>query len=138
MKQPVTYPDPEALLVPVVAGLLEDHGSEASCSVGRPQGWTPADGPHVEVAWDGTPLIERSLVAWPTVRIVVHGSADQPSEAKALALLLCGVLPASTSVSVAPLTGVLPAVDPDRPDVYVASFTVRVTTRAIAVEPTGS
>lgn len=138
MKQPVTYPDPERLLVPVVAGILADYDQDATCSVGRPDGWTPADGLHVEVAWDGTPELTAGLVAWPTVRIVVHGSHAAPTDTKALALLLCGVLPASTAVAAKPLTGVLADADPDRPDVYLASFTVRVMTRAELVAPSGS
>jgi hypothetical protein len=139
MKVAVNYPDPEHLLVPVLAELLDEHGVEASCGVGRPDGWTPADGLHVEVAWDGTPEIRHPLVAWPTVRIVVHGPADQPTLVKELALLCLGVLPSQTTVAVRPLTGVgRPVADPDRPEVYLAAFTCRVTTRATALEPSGS
>ncbi len=133
----VTYPDPEALLVPVVTDVLDRWGESASCGRGRPDGWTPAEGLHVEVAWDGTPLVRQGVVAWPTVRIVVHGSVDRPSEVKALALLLSGVLPAEFPAAKL-LVGVDADSDPDRPDVQLAAFTCRVTTRAQLVEPSGS
>lgn len=137
MKPAVTYPDPEALLQPALAELLVAYGFEATCTVGRPEGWTPADGLHVEVAWDGTPEIVSGIVAWPTVRVVVHGSSDRPSATKELALLLCGVLPSAVP-SVKVLVGVLAAPDPERPSVHLASFTCRVSTRAQVVEPSGS
>lgn len=135
MKPAVTFPDPEALLVPVVADLCSEYQLDASVSVGRPDGWTPDDGLHIEVAWDGTPEVVHPIVAWPTVRIVVHGPADQPSLVKDAARLLCGVLPSTPGAGFQLLTGVLPTPDTERPGVLMAAFTGRVTTRAQIAEP---
>ena len=137
MKPEVTYPDPEVLLVPVVADLLDELGSDATCGVGVPPGWVASDEvAHVEVAWDGTPEVAWPLVAWPTVRIVVHGF--DPSPTKALALALMGKLAATTALSAKPLTGVLPTPDPDDPEAVLAAFTVRVTTRSESIPTFGS
>lgn len=137
MKPEVTFPDPEVLLVPIVADLLDELGSDATAGVGVPPGWVAADEvAHVEVAWDGTPEVAWPLVAWPTVRIVVHGF--DPTPTKALALALMGKLAATTEVSCKPLTGVLRTADPDDPEAVLAAFTVRVITRPQPIPTFGS
>lgn len=127
----VTYPDVERLivdhLVTVLAGRLP---AGATIGVGVPANWVPLSPLRVEVSWDGTPEMTYPIVERATVRIVVHASSTTAAKQYAslvMGLLLAGGWPDSFSVN--PLTGVLPARDPET-HAELASFTVRVSVRS--------
>lgn len=126
MKPLVTYPDVEREVVDLLTDLLD--GEDVTVGVGVPDGWTPATGDHVQVACDGTPEIRHPVRAWPTVRITAWSSTT--TEAKRLANLSLGLLCAheggAAIGSIKPLTGMLPARDPET-RAELASVTVRVT-----------
>lgn len=134
MKPAVTYPDPERAIRDLLAGLLDDHDETATVAVGVPADWTTASGSHVQVAWDGTPTQQPPIVIYPTIRITAWSAST--TEAKRLALLCQGLLLAHTgggSVgAIRPLTGVLPARDPDT-RAELATFTVRATVRSTPI-----
>lgn len=130
----VTYPDVERLVVTHLAAVLPAYlPAGATIGVGVPASWKPASPIHVEVAWDGTPTMTHPIVANATVRIVVRAAST--STAKTYAALTEGVLCAGDwpdTFSVQPLTGVLPARDPDT-HAELASFTVRVNVRSTPI-----
>lgn len=137
MKPAVTFPDPEALVVPVLTDLLAAYGSDATVSVGMPDNWDPdADPLHVEVAWDGTPDVSWPLVAWPLVRLVVHG--PNPSPVTELVGIASGLLASSSDLSWRPQLFPPPAQDPQRTGVHLAAITGRLTTRSQPIDLTGS
>ena len=122
----VTYPDPERATVDLLTPLLDG----ATVGVNLPDDWTPASDPHVRVAWDGTPRLNHPVSIGATVRLVAY--AGTKTEAKRLAMEAfghaCGYGGGDPDlVSVHPLTGPLPATDPDHYDAEICSVTVRVT-----------
>lgn len=133
MTKPVAaYPDVEHLIVDHLAGLLEPE--DCTVGVGVPTGWSPSSTPHVEVAWDGTPEVVHPIVARATVRIVARAGTSTAAKALALAAqaVILGGSPPAGVANIQSLTGVLPARDPDT-RAELASFTVRVNVRAVAV-----
>lgn len=139
MKVTVQFPDPEP---PVVEYLREQFallGDDVNVGVNVPSTWTPAAKPHVQVAWDGTPIVIRGVLGLATVRLVAR--AANSDDTKALAnraqAILCGMPGDDEVTGAAWLTGVLPARDPDT-DHEIASTTSRVTIRSAPIEPTGS
>jgi hypothetical protein len=131
---PAVFPDPERAVVTLLTGLMADQDETATVGVGVPGGWRPDSTPHLEVAWDGTPIIEHRSLAHATIRIVAR--AGTTTEAKRLALLAQGLLAAhdgSGAISVIrPLTGPLPARDPDT-RAELATITLRASTRAVLI-----
>lgn len=123
MKPAVIYPDAEVHARETLAALLS--GEDCTVAIGRPEGWTVDDAPHVQVSLDGTPIVQHPVVARSTIRVTVR--ARNTGTAKDLAALAMGLLLAEPMVQ--PLTGILPARDPDS-DAELASFTVRVSTRS--------
>jgi hypothetical protein len=140
MRNPAAFPDPERAVVDLLTDLMDLHDETVTVSVGVPSGWQPSSTPHLEVAWDGTPIIEQRIMAHATIRVVAR--AGSTTEAKRLALLAQGLLAAHDGTApvsvIRPLTGPLPARDPDT-RAELASFTVRASTRAVLIpEPSGS
>jgi hypothetical protein len=140
MRTPAAFPDPERAVVDLLTELMDLYDETVTVGVGVPGGWRPDHSPHLEVAWDGTPIIEQRTMAHATVRVVAR--AGSTTEAKRLALLAQGLLAAHDGTGpisvVRPLTGPLPARDPDT-RAEIASFTVRASTRAVLIpEPSGS
>lgn len=133
----VTYGDVERLVVDHLATVLAGRlPAGATIGVGVPSGWVPASPLHVQVVWDGTPTRTHPIVINATVRVVVRAAST--TLAKQYALLIEGLLLAGgwpDSFSVQPLTGVLPAGDPDT-NAQLASFTVRVTVRSTPIPAT--
>lgn len=127
MRPLVQMPDAEKETRALLADLLDGP----TVSVGVPQGWTPASGSHVEVAWDGTPSMEWPVSADATIRLVARAAST--SAAKALCAEAQGRLVAymgdDVIARIRPLTGVLPARDPAT-NAELASCTVRVTVRS--------
>lgn len=125
----VTYPDVEHLVVDLLDAALDD----CTVGVGVPDDWTPADGPHLQVACDGT-VDEHPISQRHTVRLTAWSSS--PTEAKALMHLAHGHLLASSGrdglSTVSPLTGLLPAFDDDH-RAELASCTVRVRVRSTPI-----
>jgi len=127
----VTFGDAERLIVDHLSPLLP----AATVGVGVPSARPvpagevlPSD--HLQVVWDGTPIVEYPVLARATVRLVAW--AQTTSDAKALAdtaqALLLGT-PAPVGVaSIRPITGIVPARDPDS-RAELASFTVQVNLR---------
>jgi hypothetical protein len=135
----VVYPDVE---VPVKDHLVDQFAlldEDISVSVGVPTNWTPTVGPHVQVSWDGTPIDLRRVVAFATVRLTAWaGSTSEAKRVAALAQgLLCSIPGDSAITSASPLTGALPARDPET-GFEIASTTSRVTVRSAPIEPSGS
>lgn len=136
----VTYPDPEHLVVDVLAAALADE--DCTVGVGLPDGWQidrtapeNTSPPHVQVALDGTPVDEHPVALRCTIRITAW--ADNPTPAKALVLLAHGHLLATAGnddglSTVSPLTGPLPAHDDDH-DADLASCTLRVRVRSTPI-----
>lgn len=120
--------DVERLVVDFLIDALADQ--DCTVSVGVPADWTPADIAHVEVVSDGEPLQAWPIVMYATIRLVARSGST--TEAKALCGLAFGLLCAHNGdgviVGTRPLTGVLPARDPET-NAELASATVRVTVR---------
>lgn len=135
----VVFPDVERPLVPRLQDAFDDLGESVTVAVGVPTEWMPTDPPHIEVAWDGTPVIRRQIVAFATVRLVAR--ARTTTEAKRLAALaqglLCSLDHDDVITGVLPLTGVLATRD-THTNAELASTTSRVTVRSAPIEPSGS
>lgn len=127
-----TYPDAERVIVDYLADALADAAETATVAVGVPDGWTPTDPPHVQIAWDGTPSGEHPIFARCTIRVTVHAATT--TEAKRLAGVAQGHLlahPGGAGVATTvQLTGISPLRDPDT-RTELATFTVRVTIRSV-------
>lgn len=122
----VTFPDAERLVVDHLTPLLT-----ADVGVAVPKDWKPTSTPHVQVAWDGTPQVDRFIAQHPTIRLTAR--AATPTAAKALAQqasahAIAGPWPAGIT-NVTPLTGPFPARDPQT-KAELASVTLRVTVRS--------
>jgi hypothetical protein len=123
----VTYPDVERA---VVDYLTDELDAGPTVGVDLPGGWTPDASPtHVQVALDGTPIVNHPVNIGATIRVTVW--ARTKTEAKAVALLAHGHLLAYAGgggfVNILPLTGPLPATDPDHHNAELCSITVRAT-----------
>lgn len=130
MTDTVVYPDAERAVVDLLGTLLAAAGEGASVGVGVPTGWDPTvDLPHLQVAWDGTPIVEHPIVARCTIRVVARAATT--TEAKRLAWLAHGLLlgHGGTVATFAPLTGPLPARDLDTA-AELCSITLRATFRS--------
>lgn len=128
MKVVVEWPDVERLVVDLIEGFdLAD-----SVGVGVPTAWTPTDGPHAQVALDGTTEIVPAVMQRHTMRVTVW--ADTTTAAKALAARLQANLHAHGGgegiTAIKPLTGTLPTRDPDT-GAELASFTVAAVVRSV-------
>jgi hypothetical protein len=139
MKLAVTYPDAEKLVKAYLADELDALGETVTVTVGVPASWTPASLSNIQVDSDGVPLLAHPVLAHNTIRLVARAAST--TEAKRLAALAQGVLLAHPGgggiASTRPLTGVLPARDPQT-HAELASTTSRVTVRSIPIEPSGS
>lgn len=124
-------PDVQQRIVDLLTAELDDIGQDATVSVGVPTDWAPSSSEHIEVAWDGTPELTWPVAIFPTVRLVAR--AHSTSAAKRLASLAQGLLAAygggDDITSIRPLTGVLPARDPET-EAEIASVTMRVAVRS--------
>lgn len=141
----VVFPDAERLVVELLEDegvgdelvVVDDFEPGVTVGVGVPDGWTPEGSPpHLEVAWDGTPLEAHPVVAFATIRVVARAAST--TVAKRLAALAQGLLLAhrggSGIAGCSPLTGVLPSRDPDT-RAELAAITVRVKVRASTPVP---
>lgn len=140
MKPEVVYPDPEPVIVELLAERMAGIGEDVTCDIGVPTDWNRKDSkPHLQVDLDGTPLIEAPIRAFSTIRVVAW--ADRTSEAKRLAGLAHGLLLASSghggTDSISHLTG-LDAVQDTKTKAELASITVRVGMRSVPIVPAGS
>ena len=131
MTKPLAVPpDAERVIVDFLTAALAARSQDVTVGVDLPTTWTTGTKPHVQVALDGTPSVQYPILASASVRATCwHAS---PTTAKALAALCQALLcahPGSVQVaSVQPLTGVLPARDPDT-GAQLASVSVRVNLR---------
>lgn len=139
MKVALSFPDVERPVRDYLAVELLALGEDLTVAIGVPATWSqanPAQKPHVQVDWDGTPDIRNNLVAFATVRVVAW--ARSTTEAKRLGALAQGVLcghPGGAVIKGAvPLTGVLPTRDPAT-SAEIAATTSRVTVRSAPIEP---
>lgn len=129
MKPVVEWPDVERLMVDLIDGFdITD-----TVGVGVPSGWTPDAGVHAQVALDGTTTIIVSVMQRHTMRVTVW--AETTTAAKAAAARLQANLHAHPGgegiTAIKPLTGTLPAKDPDT-GAELASFTVAAVVRSIS------
>lgn len=140
MKLELQFPDVESAVIAYLKDRFDLLGDDVAVGESVPPAWTPRSRPHVQVAWDGTPIIlTGGLVAFCTVRLVAR--AANTTDTKALASRAQGILcghPGGDVISGAIfLTGVQPARDPDTQH-EIAATTSRVTIRSALIEPTGS
>ncbi len=134
----VAFPDVEVPVVDLLEAAFLHLGETVTVGVGVPSAWTPTSVSHIQVNCDGTPIIARQVVAFPTVRLTAW--AGTTGEAKRLAALAQGLLCSHRGGAVTgtqPLTGVLPTRD-IASHAELASTTSRVTVRSAPIEPTGS
>lgn len=120
-----TYPDVERAAVDHLAA---DFGEGVPVVIGLPSGWDRDSDPVVSVNLDGTPRDRHPAAQFPTIRVTVW--ARKATDAKRIAQEAHGLLLERRQYQ--PLTGLLPAHDPDH-DAELASFTVRATTRAVPI-----
>lgn len=138
MKLALEFPDPEPIVVAYLKDQFDLLGEDVAVGVDVPPGWTPTSRPHVQVSWDGTPIVLRGIVGFATIRLVAR--AANTSDTKALASRAQGILCAIQGVEITGadwLTGVLPARDPET-NHEIAASTTRVTLRSALIEPSGS
>jgi hypothetical protein len=125
-----TYPDVERLARDLLEDLIDDD--DVPVGIGVPSDWSGTD--YLQVSCDGTPTLEHPVVAHSTVRVV--GWASSTTRAKQLANLALGLLSSHTGdehiAAIVPLTGVLPARDPDNRG-ELASVTLRVSVRSTPI-----
>ena len=115
MKLLATVPDAERIVIDYLTAALAARSQDVTVGVNVPLTWTAGTKPHVQVGWDGTPVVSYPVVARASVRVTCwHAST---TTAKAMAALCEGLLlshPGGPGVaSVKSLTGVLPTRDPD-------------------------
>lgn len=139
MAEPFTYPDVERLVLDYIEEQFADFEPDVTVGIDVPSDWS-ADSPgHVQVICDGVPQLDHPLAAYATVRLLARAAST--TEAKRLAGVALGLLvahPGGDGISKArPLTGPLPARDPDT-RAELASATARVTVRSIPIVPTAS
>jgi len=131
MSKPLVVPaDAERVTIDYLAVTLAGRGEDATVGVTVPQKWGKTTKPHVQVALDGTPVVQYPCLVRATVRVTVwHAST---TTAKRLANLCMGLLLAhpgdADMAGCLPGTGVLPAVDPAT-KAQLASITVRAKLR---------
>jgi hypothetical protein len=142
VKLALVFPDAEIPAKDYIKDRFADLGEDVTVAIGVPSSWSqtnPTQKPHVQVAWDGTPIVLRNLAGFATLRVTAW--ARSTGEAKRLAALaqgvLCGHPGGDVIKGAAPLTGVLPAQDPDT-HAEIAATTSRVTIRSAPIEPQGS
>ena len=127
MKTLAIPPDAEHVVIDYLTTALAARGQDVTCGVDVPTTWTTTTKSHVQVGLDGTPIVEYPILARASVRVTAWASST--TAAKALAALAHGLMlshPGSPEVgSVRPLTGVLPARDPDT-GAQLASVSVRL------------
>jgi hypothetical protein len=133
MSKPLAVPpDAERIVIDYLTASLLARGKDVTVGVIIPTAWTSATKPHVQVALDGTPIVEYPVFGRASMRITAWASTT--TAAKALAGLCEGLMlshPGSNVVSsVQPLTGVLPTRDPDT-GAQLASISVRVNLRYV-------
>lgn len=130
----VTFADAETACKDYLKAELAARAESATVGVGLPGTWTTSSPTHVSVEMDGTPLLTYPVVARATVRVTAWASSR--TEAKRVVGLCMGLLlahPGSDDLwSITPLTGVLPARDPDN-GAPIASVTVRASVRPTVV-----
>lgn len=142
MKLALQFPDPEPAVRAWLTDQFEEYGENVTVAIGVPESWSSLDSeqtPHIQVDSDGVPDIRNNLVGFATIRVTAW--AHSTGEAKRLAAmaqgLLCGHPGAEIIKGATPLTGVLPARDPET-SAELASTTSRVAIRSALIEPTGS
>jgi hypothetical protein len=133
--KPLAIPaDAERVVIDLLTAALTDRGQDVTVGVILPTSWTPATKPHVQVALDGTPDVTYPVLWRATIRVTCWASST--TTAKALASLSLSLLASHEGgggvYSIRPLTGVLPARDPDT-EAEMASVTVEVNLRGIVL-----
>lgn len=120
-------PDAEHVAIDILTAALGARAQDVTVGVNVPATWTVGTKPHVQVALDGTPEVIYPLMWRASVRVTTWH--ESTTIAKALAALsqaiLCAYAGSPTVASVQPLTGVLPARDPDT-GAQLASITCRM------------
>lgn len=124
-------PDAERVTVDYLTTAMAARGETCTVGVVIPTvAWTPTTTSHVQVALDGTPVVQYPVMESATVRVTAW--AGTTTEAKRLLRLSLALLlahPGGSGVgSVRPLTGCLPATDPVT-KAQLASGSVRMNLR---------
>jgi len=127
MKTLAVPPDAEHVVIDYLTAALDARGQDVTCGVNIPTTWTDGTKPHVQVALDGTPIVEYPILFRASVRVTCWASTTTASKALAALCfaLLCTHPGGSGVASVRPLTGVLPTQD-NTTLAQLASVTVQV------------
>lgn len=139
MKQLVTFPDAEAVMLAYLKALWTPRVEEfrpATFSNAFPKAAPVGKSTHLQVELDGTPVVEYPAVERATVRFTLWAATGQPDSAKSAAAITQGLVaihPGSAQVGATRiLTGRLKGVDPASKYLFV-SFTARVSLRPTAL-----
>lgn len=135
MSKPVrTFPDAEIATKDLLKALIAPHEPTVTVGIAVPDNWTTESPDHLQVSLEGPTDVERAITSSSTVRITAWSAST--SRAKELVSLAFGLLCAHAGgdgiAVIVPLTGPLPARDPDNRG-ELAYVTVRVTVRSIPV-----
>lgn len=127
MKPLVVPPNVEAIVGDYLRTTLLARGQDVTVGVVIPPTWSSTTKPHLQVALDGVPSVTYPVLWECSVRVTAWASGT--TTAQTLVNLAFGLLcshPGSAQVgSIRPLTGCLPARDPDT-GAQLASVTVEV------------
>jgi len=134
MKTLAVPPDAEHVVIDYLTTALAAHSQDVTCGVDIPSTWAAGTKPHVQVALDGTPIVEYPILFRASVRVTCWASTTTAVKALAsLCFALLCVHPGGSDVaSIQPLTGVLPTQD-NTTLAQLASVTVRVNLLGVVV-----
>lgn len=134
MSKPLAKPArTEGTVITILTAALAARGNPATVGVVVPTTpWTSTSVPFVQVASDGTPIVEAPVLWRPTVRIVAWAFATTAAQdlAQLCESLLLAYAGSETVVGFEPLTGVLPTKDLST-GAQLAMVTVRANLRGV-------
>ena len=91
MSKPLAVPpDAEHVTIDYLTPALAARGQDVTCGVNIPTTWTTTTKPHVQVALDGTPIVEYPVLWRASIRVTCWASST--TAAKALVALAHGLL----------------------------------------------
>lgn len=134
MKPLAVPPLAETVTIDYLTAELAARSQDVTCGVVIPSAWAPGTKPHVQVALDGTPVVQYPVLWWATVRVTVWATATTAAQnlAGLCEALLLSHAGSATVAGALPGTGLLVTTDPDT-KAALASVTVRLKLRGVVV-----